>query len=65
MGSERGWERLVERLVAEGILRSPQVICAFRRVPRGPFLPEAVKPYAAVDSPLPIGFQQTISAPLG
>jgi len=65
LGSERAWGRLVERLVDEGILRSPEVIRAFRRVPREPFTPEAVKPYAAVDSPLPIGFQQTISAPLG
>ncbi|MFQ6081504.1 MAG: hypothetical protein ACE5OW_07550 [Candidatus Bathyarchaeia archaeon] len=60
---KRAWEELVQRLVGEGILRSPQVIRALRRVPREPFLPERVRPHAAVDTPLPIGYGQTISAP--
>jgi len=60
---KRAWEELVQRLVREGILRSPQVIRALRRVPREPFLPEGVKSHAAVDTPLPIGYGQTISAP--
>jgi len=63
--SERKWQELVDRLKMEGILRSPRVIQAFRRVPRDPFIPEKIKAYAAVDSPLSIGFGQTISAPLG
>jgi len=63
--SERKWQELVDRLMMEGILRSPQVIQAFRRVPREPFISERIKAYAAVDSPLSIGFGQTISAPLG
>jgi protein-L-isoaspartate(D-aspartate) O-methyltransferase len=58
------WEGLIQRLIREGILRSPGVIRAIRRVPRDSFLPERVKNHAAVDSPLPIGFGQTISAPL-
>ena len=62
---KQAWEELVQRLVREGILRSSRVIRALRRVSRGPFLPEKVKSYVAVDSPLPIGFGQTISAPLG
>jgi protein-L-isoaspartate(D-aspartate) O-methyltransferase len=62
---EQAWEELVQRLVREGILRSSRVIRALRRVSRGPFLPEKVRSYVAVDSPLPIGFGQTISAPLG
>ena len=62
---ERSWEDLIERLVDEGILHSPQVIRSMRMVSRGFFLPDNVKPYAAVDSPLPIGFGQTISAPRG
>jgi protein-L-isoaspartate(D-aspartate) O-methyltransferase len=62
---EQAWEELVQRLVREGILRSSRVIRALRRVSRGPFLPGRVRSYVAVDSPLPIGFGQTISAPLG
>ena len=61
---KREWEDLVQRLIREGILRSPRVIQAFRRVPREPFLGGREKAYAAVDTPLPIGFGQTISAPL-
>jgi len=61
---KRAWEKLIQRLIEEGILRSPAVIRAMRRVSREPFLPEKVKSYAAVDSPLPIGYEQTISAPL-
>jgi len=60
---KRAWEELVQSLVREGILRSPQVIRALRKVPRGPFLPEDVRSHAAVDTPLPIGYGQTISAP--
>ena len=60
----QAWEGLIQRLIRGGILRSPRVIRALRRVPRDSFLPERVKAHAAVDSPLPIGFGQTISAPL-
>jgi len=57
------WEELVERLIREGILRSPSVLRAMRVVSRDAFLSENVRSYAAVDSPLPIGWGQTISAP--
>jgi protein-L-isoaspartate(D-aspartate) O-methyltransferase len=57
------WEKLVENLIKEGILRSPKVIKAMRSVPRVKFLPENMQSYSAVDTPLPIGFGQTISAP--
>ena len=60
---KKDWEELVERLTREGILRSPTVIRAMRVVSRDAFLPENVRSYAAVDSPLPIGMGQTISAP--
>jgi len=62
---KQAWEELVQRLIQQGVLRSPKVIRALRRVSREPFLPENVKSYVAADSPLPIGFRQTISAPLG
>jgi len=61
----QAWEELIQRLIRQGILRSPQVIRALRRVCREQFLPERARSYVAVDSPLPIGFGQTISAPLG
>lgn len=63
--SNEAWEKLVHRLIREGILRSPRVIRALRQVPRACFMPERVQSYANVDTPLPIGFGQTISAPLG
>ena len=47
----------------EGILQTPEVIKAMRLVPRAKFLPENMQSYNAVDTPLPIGFGQTISAP--
>lgn len=57
------WEKLVQNLVKEGILRSPKVIETMRKVPREKFLPENMRSYGAVDTPLPIGFSQTASAP--
>jgi protein-L-isoaspartate(D-aspartate) O-methyltransferase len=60
---KKDWAELVERLIREGILRSPNVIKAMRVVSRDPFLPENVRSYAAVDSPFPIGWGQTVSAP--
>jgi len=62
---KQAWEELVHGLVRQGILRSPKVIRALLQVSREPFLPGNVKSYVAVDSPLPIGFGQTVSAPLG
>ena len=62
--NNEAWEKLVQRLVQEGILRSPRVIRALRQVPRTRFVPERTRSYASVDTPLPIGFGQTISAPL-
>jgi protein-L-isoaspartate(D-aspartate) O-methyltransferase len=57
------WEKLIDSLIREGILKSPTVISAMRCVPRMQFMPENMQAYASVDSPLPIGFGQTISAP--
>jgi protein-L-isoaspartate(D-aspartate) O-methyltransferase len=57
------WKKLIDGLVAEGILKSPRVIEALRTVPRRQFLPENMQSYTAADTPLPIGFGQTISAP--
>ena len=57
------WEKLIHSLIKEGVLHSPRVIETMRKVPRGKFLPENMRSYSAVDTPLPIGFGQTASAP--
>jgi len=57
------WEKLVQNLIKEGILRSQKVIETMRKVPREKFLPENMRSYGSVDTPLPIGFSQTASAP--
>ncbi|MHA1268688.1 MAG: protein-L-isoaspartate(D-aspartate) O-methyltransferase [Candidatus Helarchaeota archaeon] len=46
-----------------GYANSPQVIKAFLTVPRELFVPDHLRSRAYVDSPLPIGAGQTISAP--
>ncbi len=57
------WEKLVNSLEREGILRSQRVIEAMRLNPRAKFLPDNVQEYSSQDTPLPIGFGQTASAP--
>ena len=57
------WEKLVDSLIKQGILRSPKVTQAMRTVPRSKFLPSEVQAYSARDAPLSIGFGQTVSAP--
>jgi protein-L-isoaspartate(D-aspartate) O-methyltransferase len=57
------WEKLIDSLVKQGILYSPKVVNAMLSVPRVKFLPEDIQPYGAVDTPLQIGFGQTVSAP--
>lgn len=58
-------ERMVSKLVAEGLLRKPSVIEAMGKVPRELFVPEDLRSYSYSDSPLPTGHGQTISAPHG
>jgi protein-L-isoaspartate(D-aspartate) O-methyltransferase len=61
---KKRWDVLVQSLVDAGILRSPRVVRALHLVSREQFLPDNMKPYAAVDAPLSIGWGQTVSAPL-
>ena len=62
---DEDWEMLIRDLMSRGILKSQRVIRAMRLVPRSLFLPEEQMHYAAVDTPLPIGDGQTVSAPQG
>lgn len=57
------WDGLIEALIKRNMLRSPTVIKAIRSLSRDNFLPENLKSHSDVDTPLPIGFGQTISAP--
>lgn len=56
-------EELVRCLVADGALRDPAVIAAFRAVPRHSFVPRPWLESAYDNHPLPIGAGQTISQP--
>jgi len=51
-----------EQIAARGI-KDPQVLHAMNRVPRHFFVPENLQTRAYEDTPLPIGWQQTISQP--
>ena len=62
-----GWDSQRVRMVRQQIeargVRDPRVLEAMRTVRREQFVPESVRTYAASDTPLPIGFDQTISQP--
>jgi protein-L-isoaspartate(D-aspartate) O-methyltransferase len=54
---------LVDSLVSSGYICTESVRGAFLAVPREEFVPEHLRDRAYVDTPLPIGHGQTISAP--
>lgn len=60
---EEDKEMLIRYYRKAGILRSPEVERAFRKVPREEFVLSGYRDMAYVDRPLPIGYGQTISAP--
>jgi len=55
---------LIKELMEEGILKTPSIIDAFEKVDRKDFVPEELKDKAYLNTPLPIGYGQTISQPL-
>jgi len=55
-------ERIIEELKLLGILKREIVEKALREIPRAEFLPEEMKRYAYIDTPIPIGYDQTTSA---
>ncbi len=57
-------EKLIQKLIEDGYLKTPAIIEAFRSVDRADFVPESFKKIAYENKPLPIGFEQTISQPL-
>lgn len=58
------YEKLVNSLVKDGYLKTPEIIEAFKTIDRANFVREEEKENAYVNAPLPIGFNQTISQPL-
>ncbi|MEM3615923.1 MAG: protein-L-isoaspartate(D-aspartate) O-methyltransferase [Candidatus Methanomethylicia archaeon] len=56
-------KELVNKLIREGVLKSPHVIRAMLNVPREEFVLQKYRDLAYLDSPLPILEGQTISAP--
>ena len=55
---------LIDSLIAEGWLKTPSIINAFKKVKRADFLPKEMENLAELDEALSIGFNQTISQPL-
>ena len=55
---------LIDSLIEEGWLKTPEIVFAFRKIKRIDFLPEASKNLSELNEALPIGLGQTISQPL-
>jgi len=56
-------DRMVSRQIEARAVKDPNVLKAMRVVPRHAFVRSTEQRYAYVDSPLPIGLDQTISQP--
>ena len=56
-------DQMVEQQLRARDIRDPRVLEAMRTIPRHLFVPESVRDSAYADSPLPIGYEQTISQP--
>lgn len=57
-------QKLLQSLIRDGYLKTPNIIQAFERIDRKKFVRESEKEYAYMNSALPIGHEQTISQPL-
>jgi len=61
---------LINQLIKEGYLKTPEIIEAFRKIKRADFAPDYLLKekgedfIAEYNAPLPIGYEQTISQPL-
>lgn len=53
----------VEDFVKQGVLKTPEIIDAFKKIDRADFVPPGLKEQAYINEPLPIGEGQTISQP--
>ncbi|MFN3604116.1 MAG: protein-L-isoaspartate(D-aspartate) O-methyltransferase [Leptonema sp. (in: bacteria)] len=55
-------QKMIDKLKEYGI-ENKKILDIMKEIPRHKFVPEHLKSYAYEDTPLPIGFQQTISQP--
>ncbi len=55
---------LINKLIKEGVLKTPELIKAFKKIKREDFVLPEDKDKAEINAPLPIGHGQTISQPL-
>ncbi len=61
---------LIDQLIGQGYLKTPEIIKAFKKIERADFIPEEVTREKGRDfvnqynAPIPIGYGQTISQPL-
>lgn len=62
MTSQRTRDRMIKRLKQQGI-KDQRVLSVMREIPRHCFVEEALASRAYEDTPLPIGYGQTISQP--
>lgn len=58
------YENLINSLIKDGYLKTPEIISAFKEIDRKNFVTEEYIKQAYVNAPLPTGFGQTISQPL-
>lgn len=58
-----GYDSLINKLVLQGYIKSPEIERAFREINRTEFLRDEQKSLSGEDCPLPIGYEQTISQP--
>lgn len=63
MDLEERKEKLINSLKKRGYLKSKEVIEAMKKIPREIFIPKGLREHAYDDTPLEIGYGQTISAP--
>lgn len=53
----------VSDFIKQGVLKTPRIIEAFKKIDRAYFVPRELKEKAYINEPLPIGERQTISQP--
>ncbi|KAI0074098.1 protein-L-isoaspartate O-methyltransferase [Panus rudis PR-1116 ss-1] len=54
---------LISNMTRHGLIQSERVVEAMKKVDRANYVPDQLKQYAYEDSPQPIGYDATISAP--
>ncbi|MGD6809475.1 MAG: protein-L-isoaspartate(D-aspartate) O-methyltransferase [Candidatus Bathyarchaeia archaeon] len=57
------WEKLIDNLVKQSIIRTPKIAQTMRLTPRSKFLPPDKQVYSNKDTPISIGYGQAVLAP--